>query len=502
VTGWCVEYISSTGLTTTELACVDPPDDSSELWLTAGGYLSFATTEFEAVNTGFSADFTFAKKLSNTAGHIKLIDSQKQEIDRLGWGNAVSPEGFAADVHNTGEVMSRDLLASEIDTNVNLADFSSQPILSPIESGLYEKEILIDVCPNIDGLQLEFPDGLLADENGDCVPDVCPNIDGLQVKIPADYEKLDGEDDCTLIPLEDATLIITELLPNAPSFDKGLEFIEIFNPNSFPVDLVGYTLQLGLSFSKEFTFVDSIIQPDEYLTFSDIETGIVLPNTTASSIRLIAPAGNVVSETGVYSNAGDDVSWAIVSDVWIYTNQITPGSANKPYLEPAVDEVLGVTSVLAPCPAGKVRNPATNRCKNVVSAVSQLTLCAANQFRNPATNRCKNIVSTVSQLIPCAADQFRNPATNRCKKITSSSSSLVPCKEGQERNPETNRCRNVVVLGANDDSGLGSVTDIVVQSSEGQLNWPIIFASILGTLGYMVYEWRTELLFKLRRMRA
>jgi len=480
VTNWCLNYSSSAndpnavGATKKELACVVPPDDQTELWVTSGGYISFTTDEFDLANVGFVSDFGFSTGVAGPGGHVWLTDAQGLVIDLIGWGSAVAPEGIAADEHMSGEVLSRDLTVDIVDTDVNLADFSSQPILSPVLSGLYEKAVVVDVCPNIEGIQLEFPSGFLADVNGDCIPDFCPNIDGLQVESPAGYEKLEGEEDCTLIPLEDAVLLITELLPNAPSFDKGLEFIEIFNTNSVPVDLVGYTLQLGLSFSKEFSFVGGVIQPGEYLTFSDLDTGIVLPNTASTSVRLVAPAGNVVSETGVYSNANDNVSWAIVSDIWIYTNQITPGSANKPFLEPAVNEVLGITSVLAPCPAGK--------------------------FRNPATNRCKNIVSAVSQLTPCAADQSRNPATNRCKKISSSTSSLVPCKEGQERNPTTNRCRNVATLGGS--SELSSVTDVAVESSEGQLNWPIILLSIGGTLAYMAYEWRFELRSRLLSYRT
>jgi len=457
---------------------------------------------FLVVNPDFKSDFEFGSGFKDSGGHLQLTDPLGQEIDRLGWGGAVNPEKIASDVQAAGFVLSRDFEAENVDTDVNLVDFSSKLIQSPIISGLYEKEILVDMFPDIDGLQTVLPEGFLQDEAGDCMLDFCPNLDGLQLVAPDGYEKLETEEDCTLIPLEDSPLLVTELLVNAPSFDKGLEFIEIFNPNDTPIELAGYKIQLGLSFSKEYIFKEGVINPGEYLTFSDIDTGIVLPNTTASSIRLIAPAGNVVGETGVYSNAGDDVSWALVNDVWIFTNQITPGSANKPYLEPAVDETLGVTSVLAPCSAGKFRNPETNRCKNIQPAVSQLVPCATNQFRNPETNRCKNISPVTSSLVPCAADQFRNPATNRCKSISTASSSLVPCKEGQERNPEINRCRNVAVLGTTNDNGLGNVTDIAVQSSEGQLNWPIILLSIGGTLSYMAYEWRFEIHNKIIQIKA
>src|SRR5690606_33475446 len=105
------------------------------------------------------------------------------------------------------------------------------------------------------------------------------------------------------------------------------------------------------------------------LKFSDSETRITLPNSNGIALRLIAPAGNTVSETAVYENSGDDVSWALVDDVWIFTNQITLGAANKPYLQSAVDEVESVTTIYAPCPAGKYRNPETNRCRSIETAL-------------------------------------------------------------------------------------------------------------------------------------
>ncbi len=45
----------------------------------------------------------------------------------------------------------------------------------------------VDVCPNIDGMQTEVPDGMVKDDNGNCVTeqvDVCPNIDGMQTEVP------------------------------------------------------------------------------------------------------------------------------------------------------------------------------------------------------------------------------------------------------------------------------------------------------------------------------
>jgi hypothetical protein len=469
VTDWCVEYSSANDNVGFE-SCVQPPDALTELWLTAGGFMSFSTTSFDTANPDFVADATFAGGMSGTSGHLRLFDAEEIEVDKVGWGVAINPETTAVSTHDPGEVLSRSFLAEQIDTNVNFADFSSQPIKETVMSGLYEQEIIVDLCSNIDGVQQLLPEYYLPDADGNCFEDICLNLEGLQVSTAAGYEKLAIGSDCTLVPLESAVLYITEILPNAPSTDTGQEFIEIYNPNPVAVELNGYKIQVGPAFTKEFVIVSGQISPGQYLIFSDTATGIVLPNTTGVQLRLVAPAGNVVSNSAIYSSADDSESWALIEDQWIYTNQITPGAANKPFLIAAVDEVEGVTSVQAPCPADKLRNPATNRCKTIETAASQL--------------------------VPCATDEFRNPDTNRCNKI-SSSSFLAACPEGQERNSETNRCRNASTLGSI-DGNIPTVTDIAVENTEGTVDWGIISAAFLGTLGYTIYEWRGELRHKLR----
>ena len=485
VTGLCLHYSSAAQdpsddeSTTRKLACIEPEDEEQlvELWLPAQGIVSFATNEFIAVHSEFHADGIYSAGLASSGGHVWIVDAGGAEHDRIGWGAAVAPEGSPALAADDGDVLSRDY-DSVADTDDNQADFYSLALLETIMSSIYEIAVEVDICANLDGVQTtldELGSNYLVDDDGNCHEDVCVDIDGLQLVAPDGYVLNEETGVCELIPLEDAALILTELLINAPSYDTGNEFIEIYNPHSRTIELSGYQLQLGLSYTKTYTFTTGSIGPNEFVVISDTQSGIILPNTSASSVRLVAPAGNVVSDTEVYSNAGDDVSWSLVDDIWIYTNQITRGSANEPYVEPVVEEVLGTTTVYAPCAPGKYRNPETNRCKNIESAVSRLVPCAAGQVRNPDTNRCRSVASTAS-------------------------SSLVPCKEGQERNPETNRCRNIPIAG--DVSGLASVTDVVVETREGQLNWLVIFATGVATVSYMAYEWRSEISYKMRQLQA
>jgi len=481
INDWCIQYSAAKIIPAVEnfndIGCFEAPLQT-ELWLEAGGYASLARAEFIIANSGFMADTTLSGgSMAGTAGLLRLLTDEGVEKDRVGWRNTSTTTDYAetlpATVHSSGQVLSRtQSLVSDSDNNS--VDFSSQLIMNPIVSGIYEIVIPVDVCTNIDGLQEVLPDGFMLDDTGDCHQDLCLNLDDLQVTIPQGYESL-AAGECSTVPLENRVLFITELYPNSPSYDTGQEFIEIYNPHSETVNLAGYRLAVGPSFTKEFLFKDGAIVSGVYLTWKDAETDIVLPNTSGVSLRLISPAGTVVSETPIYNNAAEDTSWALVEDQWIFTNQITPSAANKPYMQSLLEEELGVTTVLAPCPAGK--------------------------YRNPETNRCRSIETAVSLLAPCDEDEYRNPETNRCRKVAQNSAGLTPCDPGEERNPETNRCRKISVLSAKTESEIPQIQEAVVERQDGSLNWPTLSTVFVGTFGYMGYEWRRELSDFMRKFR-
>ena len=125
VTEWCIEY-SSAADNAGFRSCIQPSDVSVDLVLEAGGFMTFATESFVVANSGFLADFAFSGGMAATAGHIRLLDHEANEIDKVGWGEAVNPESLPAQPHLPGEVLSRDLTAQTIDTNDNSVDFSSQ----------------------------------------------------------------------------------------------------------------------------------------------------------------------------------------------------------------------------------------------------------------------------------------------------------------------------------------------------------------------------------------
>jgi hypothetical protein len=469
--------------------------------LAARSSFRLSTNEFVTAHAAFVPDIIFANTISGTAGHIRLFNASNTEIDRLGYGTAsthpLSPEGTAATAPATGKILQRILTSGSLlnvqDTDNNSTDFGSVSLTILPPSGLSEVVIPVDVCPNIDELQTVLPPGYLLDESGDCQADICANIDGLQLAVPTGYESLDGEN-CSLIPPENATLLITELLANAPSFDAGKEFIEIYNPNDRSISLKDYKLELGPSFSKKFTLPnEQSLASHAYISFSDVITGLVLPNSLAS-LRLISPAGNVVSTTDTYNQPKENESWALIDDVWQFTNQPTSAAANLPSSVIPDDPTDGDSQAsLEPCGVGKERNPETNRCRTIQVAVAGLTPCKTGQERNPDTNRCRSILAAASDLVPCKAGQERNPETNRCRSVSSQTADLQPCDPGQERNPETNRCRKSTSAQGQVE-GISQVKDVDSGPIAGNMHWMLAGLGVAGAVGYAGFEWRREIL--------
>jgi hypothetical protein len=141
------------------------------------------------------------------------------------------------------------------------------------------------------------------------------------------------------IPLQ-----ITELLPDpvAPATDANDEFAELFNPNAFPVNLNGYKLETGTTYSYSYTFGDVIIPANDYLVVYSRDTHLTLANNGGRA-RLLAPGPNLsaISETAPYGTALAGKTWALVDNVWQWDANVTPGAANTLPPPDNADDVLG-----------------------------------------------------------------------------------------------------------------------------------------------------------------
>ena len=123
-------------------------------------------------------------------------------------------------------------------------------------------------------------------------------------------------------------IFISEFLPNPEGSDVDLEFIELFNPNNFAVDLSGWMLDDAEGGSAPDVFSDgTFIDAFQYLLLPRTETEIAL-NNNGDEVRLIDALGNIV-DLAVYEKSAEGVS--IIRDeqgILQNTKTQTPGEIN------------------------------------------------------------------------------------------------------------------------------------------------------------------------------
>lgn len=502
ITGYC---LWSNSYAVAPIACVQA-EANTRVYIRAHNYLTIASTVF-AVNHAYTSDTTYAaaNRITMSGDSVYIKDTQDVEVDRVTWGSGKLTTG--------GTLQRKEAVDGSgilLDTNTtDLTDFVSlaAPVYPPNAS--YDVVMIVDVCPNLADTQQEMPAGYLADQQGNCQPDSCLNIDSLQVSVPEGYDSdASGicmqHDECSNRDGIQATvpdnmirgvsnecvwslplLELTELLPNAPGSDTGNEFIEIYNPNDFAVDLSLYSLKIGVNGEKSVAFPNGMtIAAGEYRSFNDQQLKFTLVNSM-SRVVLMGVDEIIYGDSGIYDSPPDGQSWSFISGVWQYTNRPTQGSSNMAML--LTNEISDTKGVPAPCPAGKYRNPLTNRCRIVEADAAMLATCDADQYRNPDTGRCRKIAITAVAL--CKEGQYRSEETNRCRNIVAASTQK-PCKDNQYRSEETNRCRNVA---ATSIPASAFAVEPVEDSAVAFIGWWALGGVALLGAGYGVWEWRYEI---------
>ena len=395
--------------------------------------------------------------MTASADKISLIDINGGIVDQHSWTSSI-----------LGGMHFERLPAEPRPMVYHDTDYESDWVIVPTTTiptdETWGNELAVDVCPNIEGDQSTIPIGKQMNEVGECIDQIVPLLD------------------------------ITELLPNAHGSDAGQEFIELYNPNDYSVDLSEYRLYVGPQYDTEYLFpAGSTIEAYSYKTFSNTEIPYSLLNTS-SKVAVAHHMGIVVSEVPAYQDPKDGQSWSLIDTAWQYTMAPTPGLANTISIEDVVEKL---ETTLQVCAANQYRSPETNRCRLISSSIETVTACKDGQYRSEETNRCRNIASDTKTITPCDEDEERNTETNRCRKIVVATQP-APCKEGQERSPETNRCRTIAKMSNADYGVLGAET-----KSNG--TW-YVFAAVGGivlvALGYAVWEWRSEIRKFFRKVRS
>jgi hypothetical protein len=504
ITGWCLYYASANSMTNgSKLGCMTTATTATHILLPAKTYALAVSTQLASNNPSMNGDIKFSATLSGTAGHVRLLNSESVEIDKIGWGaTALSPEGNAAFVPANGLVLTRiNVGDTHQDSDNNMMDFQmTTPRLVYSYDNIYK---VTDVCTNIDGIQQMVPDGFIIDQfsscispttdlcsnmggmqtvlppgflldgNGGCQFDVCANIDGLQTDIPAGYQPSLGQQCVEALRL----LKVNELLSNVSGADEGHEFIELYNPNDVAIDMSRYILEIGQTsqYHIHFDALDMIAAHGYKVLYNDTYTFTLV--NTQSLVKIIGDDGSLIDQSVLYDSPAEDLAWALIGGGWQYTNQPTPNAQNL-----ASQQVVSGT---------------TNEDIASDQQVSTLKQCAANQYRNLETNRCR-LITTLDFAEPCKDGQYRSEETNRCRNLASDVTVYTACAEGQERNPDTNRCRNVTssTVPKADFAVLGTQT----KQNNNYVLWAIIGVAVLA-LAYAMWEWRQEVRNIIRKIR-
>ncbi|RJR30791.1 PKD domain-containing protein [Candidatus Parcubacteria bacterium] len=145
-------------------------------------------------------------------------------------------------------------------------------------------------------------------------------------------------------------IIVSEIFPN-PSGSDDAEFIELYNPTPWPVDLSFWQIDDSKNTGKPYKIpLKTTIEPRQFLFFEKTTTGIIL-NNDSDSVRLSDPVSNLVDQIK-YQNLTEGHSLAIDENyLWQETSTPTPGEENKITFSSGAQKASDKFEAMAPADA-------------------------------------------------------------------------------------------------------------------------------------------------------
>ncbi len=168
-----------------------------------------------------------------------------------------------------------------------------------------------------------------------------PTPTSTPTKTPAPTPTLTPTPTIAPTPVPPGFIALNEILPAPRNVDFNRdgeanlldEYIELYNPNPFPVALAGWALDdRAEGGSRPWPLPDDAVIPARgFLLFFRSETGVAL-NNDADSVRLLAPDGQEV-DAFAYQQTAADTPWARIEDGvggWTLLYPPSPGGPNIP----------------------------------------------------------------------------------------------------------------------------------------------------------------------------
>lgn len=169
-------------------------------------------------------------------------------------------------------------------------------------------------------------------------------------------------------------VIINEIMPDPEGKDSEKEWVELYNPNDFEVDLIGWQIKDKIGRTRTFLFNDRTfdrtkIEPFSFVICPIDKTKISL-NNTGDIVELLSPQGQVVDRVE-YPKAQPGQSYSRFAENWQWA-QPSPGQKNILKIESPIN-----VAEKSPIPAATTQ---------LIPKTGRITLTNINQATGPKTN--------------------------------------------------------------------------------------------------------------------
>jgi hypothetical protein len=410
VSGWRLTYINPTNyLKVCTLAVINASfTTGSSLVVASEQYVPEAgVTIYDTYSNNDFLDAPYATTkcssssvLSPSNGLFNLADADGVVQDQVTYGTAVgTADTGATTAPATGKSKERILSTSGYpqDTDNSLADFSvngvtpspGQVIIviptptptptpttepTPTPTPTVEPTITPTIEPTPTPTPTEEPTPA-PEPTTEPTPTIEPTVEPTEEPTPTP----------TPTPVAEALpVLLNELYidPADPLLDSEDEWVEIYNPANQDVDLAGYCLYTGTTFSYKHCFDgNQNLAALDYLTVSSGESSLALSNSGGAG-KIVSPSGEIIDQT-TYATAKNGLAWAkTASGEWQWTTTPTPATTNTFTQIPEVIKQAVVSTAAAKKTAAKTTAAVTTAKAEKTTQVKAATSSATEDNIN------------------------------------------------------------------------------------------------------------------------